>query len=58
MPKTENLELLVERVRDLDGLSLWMPVNSDYEQGLAKKVFGIGKHYTYQSVKPWRQEIR
>ncbi|NLG90016.1 MAG: sensor histidine kinase [Clostridiaceae bacterium] len=40
MPKTENLELLVERARDLDGLSLWMPVNSDYEQGLAKKVFG------------------
>jgi len=40
MPKTENLELLVKRARDLDGLSLWMPVNSEYEQGLAKKVFG------------------
>lgn len=43
MPKTENLELLVERARDLDGMCLWMPVNSDYEQGLAKKIFGDRK---------------
>jgi len=43
MPKTENLELLVERARELDGMSLWMPVDSDYEQGLARKVFGDRK---------------
>lgn len=43
MPKPENLEQLAEKARELDGLCLWMPVNSDYEQGLARKVFGDRK---------------
>lgn len=43
MPKTENLKLLAEQAEKLDGICLWMPVNSDYEQGLARKVFGDRK---------------
>lgn len=43
MPKIENLKLLAEQAEKLDGICLWMPVNSDYEQGLARKVFGDRK---------------
>lgn len=43
MPKAENLELLVEHAKKLDGLCLWMPVDSDYEQGLARRIFGDRK---------------
>jgi len=43
MPKPENLKFLAEKARELDGLCLWIPVNSDYEQGLARKVFGDRK---------------
>ena len=43
MPKKENLEKIVERAKELDGMCIWVPVNSDYEEGLAKKVFGDRK---------------
>ncbi len=43
MPKKENLDRLIKRARELDGMCLWVAVGPDFEQGLASKVFKVRK---------------
>ncbi|NMA66997.1 MAG: sensor histidine kinase [Clostridiaceae bacterium] len=41
MPKKENLDWLIERAKELDGICLWVAVGPDFEEGLASKVFKV-----------------
>jgi len=41
MPKEENLDWLINRAKELDGVCLWLAVGPDFEERLASKVFKV-----------------